>query len=248
MSVLWERHTNGTHYSVRQAGASVRLYTNGVYHTQWNPKKPLAGAVWDCLSLPVLYRTVESTKRILLLGLGGGAVVRQLEILCDFDELMAIELDPNHVFIAQEWFGVNNSNTQIILADAIKWIKQYKGPPFDLIIDDLFFEKNGEPERAQALNSAWLKKLSNLLEEEGLLVINTVHRSELDQTTPIFRRLGFEQGVRLSVPQYDNAIGVISKRALSKEHWFAQLKSSQLSAPMKRQAVAVKRRQFFTSR
>jgi len=40
VGVLWETTEGGMHYSVRSAGDSVRLYTNGVFHTQWNPSRP----------------------------------------------------------------------------------------------------------------------------------------------------------------------------------------------------------------
>ena len=99
MTTLWEHEADGTLYSVRQSGASIRLYSNKVFHTQWNPNKPIAGGVWDCLSLPVLYRALNSSSRILLLGVGGGAVIRQLQLLTDFSEMLAVEID------AQHWFG-----------------------------------------------------------------------------------------------------------------------------------------------
>ena len=37
MALLWEKRAAGVHYSVRNAGNTVRLYTNGVLHTQYNP-------------------------------------------------------------------------------------------------------------------------------------------------------------------------------------------------------------------
>ena len=58
----------GTRYEVRSHGASVRLYTNGVFHSQWNEGRPFAGGVWDCLSLPVLYRDPAAVRRVLVLG------------------------------------------------------------------------------------------------------------------------------------------------------------------------------------
>ena len=106
MTVLWETERQGTRYSVRAHGASVRLYSNGVFHSQWNAGRPFAGGVWDCLSLPVLYRPPAATRRVLVLGLGGGAVIRQLERLVPFRELIAVELDPVHVQVARRWFGV----------------------------------------------------------------------------------------------------------------------------------------------
>jgi len=119
MTVLWECRREGTHYSVRQSGASIRLYSNRVFHSQWNSNKPFAGGVWDCLSLPAFYLPEDSIKRVLLLGLGGGAVVRQLQIMTNFDQLNAIEIDQQHIDIARRWFGVNDDRVTLIQHDAI---------------------------------------------------------------------------------------------------------------------------------
>ena len=108
MSVLWETDRNGTHYSVRAHGASVRLYSNRVFHSQWNPDRPFAGGVWDCLGLPVLYRPVARVRRVLLLGVGGGAVIRQLERLVPGASVTGIEIDPVHLDVARRWFGVRD--------------------------------------------------------------------------------------------------------------------------------------------
>ena len=42
MAILWQQTIDGNHYEVRTAGGSVRLYRNGVNHSQWNPKRPLS--------------------------------------------------------------------------------------------------------------------------------------------------------------------------------------------------------------
>ena len=36
MANLWQQTIDGNHYEVRTAGASVRLYRNGVNHSQWH--------------------------------------------------------------------------------------------------------------------------------------------------------------------------------------------------------------------
>jgi len=92
MSILWETQVHDSHYSVRRAGGSVRLYTNRVFHSQWNPAVPFAGGIWDCLSLPVLHLPIAQIKRILLLGVGGGAVIRQLQTIGQFESITATSL------------------------------------------------------------------------------------------------------------------------------------------------------------
>ena len=77
MAVVWQTVERGDHYQVRTAGHSVRLYKNDVFHSQWNETRPLSGGVWDLLFLPSLFVPSGSVKRVLVLGVGGGAVIRQ---------------------------------------------------------------------------------------------------------------------------------------------------------------------------
>ncbi len=242
MSVLWELSEQGTHYSVRRAGNSIRLYSNGVFHSQWNPKRPFAGAVWDCLSLPCLYQTPEECQRVLLLGLGGGAGIRQIQTLIDFHYLRAIEIDPVHIRIAKRWFGIAGDNIEITEADAIKWLNNYSSAGFDLVIDDLFGHSVNEPMRAQVLNDQWVTQLSSALKPEGTLVVNCVSKSELMASLPVFARLGFVQGYRWSLPEYDNAIGVFFRHTVSANNWIRNLEATSLSPDMKRAARWVIRR------
>ena len=242
MGILWESKTLGTHYSVRSAGGSIRLYSNGVFHSQWNPKRPFAGAVWDCLTLPALYKHPDSVKRILILGLGGGAGVRQLQTMLPFEQLVALEIEAVHIQVARNWFGVSAPNIDIIEADAISWIKSYKGPGFDFVIDDIFGHNNKEPMRAQALTPAWLGSLKNVLNSHGVLVVNCISRAELRNALPSVKTAGFRYGYRWSLPEYDNAIGVFVQHQIRNKDWSDHLDATDLSRAMKKAARRVVRR------
>lgn len=242
MTVLWESVVSGTTYSVRKAGHSVRLYSNGVFHSQWNPTRPFAGAVWDCLSLPSLYLPPNVCQRILLLGLGGGAGVRQLELLVNFNSLTAVEIDAVHIDIAQQWFGVTSENIELIHADAIQWLSNYKGVPFDLIIDDLFGHDANEPIRAQPLNAEWVKHLTSALTPHGAIIANSIGRAQISSAAREFYAQGFVQAYRWSLPEYENAIGVFLRQETSSHAWSQHLEQTGLSGQMKRAARWVIRR------
>lgn len=242
MSVLWELDSHNTHYSVRNSGGSIRLYTNRVFHSQWNPKVPFAGGIWDCLSLPVLYLPKGRIKRILLLGVGGGAVIRQLQELDDYESITAIEIDSVHLDIARQWFEVAGAGVELIHADAIDWLHRYSGPAFDLIIDDLFGHDAGEPMRACELERHWLELIQTHLTSAGLLVCNCVDSAELLSALPEIGAAGFLSGYRLHLPNYENIIGVFSREPLNARHWTNHLESSGLSMRSQRQARTIVRR------
>ncbi len=69
MALLYLKQEDNTRYEVRSAGASLRLYSNGVMHSQYNKNNPINGAIWDLLLLPGFF-ALTPPKRILVLGLG----------------------------------------------------------------------------------------------------------------------------------------------------------------------------------
>jgi spermidine synthase len=242
MSILWETQVHDSHYSVRRAGGSVRLYTNRVFHSQWNPAVPFAGGIWDCLSLPVLHLPIAQIKRILLLGVGGGAVIRQLQTIGQFESITAIEIDEVHLQIASDYFDVTGDEVVLIAADAIEWVHAYEGPPFDLIIDDLFGHQAGEPIRACPLDDQWLRRIRSLLNPEGLLVANCIDVKELRDALPAMGSSGFRFGYRWHLPTYENCIGVFSDSPLHARQWSRHLETSVLDAAAQRQARSIVRR------
>jgi spermidine synthase len=215
MSILWERTTGGTLYQVRQAGRSMRLYTNGVLHSQYNPGRPLTGSVWDLLFLPAFFYPPSSIRRVLVLGVGGGAVIQQLRQFVQPDIVVGIELNPVHLSVARRFFTVKGKGVQLIKANAVDWIKQYQGPPFDIIIDDLFGDADGEPQRAVFAGPAWVRSLTRCLSREGMIVSNFASKLELMvsaylDNSPAGRT--FDSAFHLSTAQNYNAVGVFLNR------------------------------------
>lgn len=172
MAILWELHRDGVHYQVRGAGRTRRLYTAGIFHSQFNPAQPVSGSVWDLLFLPAFFGAVEGVCRVLVLGLGGGAVVRQLQHFVRPRAIVAVELNPVHLQVAQRFFGIDPEVVTLVRADAHSWVRGYGGAGFDLIVDDLFAGEDGEPVRAVTANAKWFDRLVRLLAPRGTLVMN----------------------------------------------------------------------------
>jgi spermidine synthase len=209
MAVLWQ-HTEGTtHYEVRSAGASRRLYTDGVFHSQFNPRRPVSGGLWDLLLLPAFFRPLGSIRRVLVLGVGGGAVIRQVQHFLQPDQIIGVELDPVHLRVARRFFGVGGKSVQLIRADAHEWVRAYDEEPFDYIVDDLFSAAEGEPVRAVAANATWFRDLARVLDPDGVLTMNFPSAYAL-RTCGYVRsrsvRRGFAGAFRLTSPLYENVI------------------------------------------
>ena len=211
MAIIWESTEGDDHYQVRSAGGSVRLYKNKVFHSQWNENRPLSGGVWDLLFIPSLFLQDSAVKRVLLLGVGGGAVIRQYLTFLPLEKLIGIELDPIHLKIARQHFGVKQHNVELIAADAIDWVESYRGEGFDIVIEDLFTESDGEPVRVAEASTYWFQRLKGLLRPGGALIINFEDPAQ-------FRDCGFAYRSALAgmedcrygftLPSYGNCVGV----------------------------------------
>ncbi len=213
MALIWSKTVADTRYEVRGAGNTVRLYTNGVFHSQFNPDKPLCGGIWDLLILPALMYHPHSFKRILVLGVGGGTVIHQIRRYLMPDEVIGIELNPVHLGVARRHFGVSPTLATLVESDAVEWMAHYTGDKFDLIIEDLFGGDEGGAVRAITGNNRWFKQLTQHLSPHGLLVMNFLSHQDLMTTagamTP--ERFGFKQIYRLSRPQFVNVIGAFCR-------------------------------------
>jgi len=216
MAILWQKTIKNTHYEVRTAGQTRRLYSDGVFHSQFNPKRAITGGVWDLLMLPTFFYPPESIQRVLVLGVGGGAVIHQLQRYIKPTEIIGVELNPTHIMVAKRYFGVTNKQATLVKADAIEWLESYSGPAFDLIIDDLFGEEEGEPVRAVKANKAWFEKLNSHLSEDGLLVMNFVSKKDLKNCAAVsYKKVAnsFVNSFQFSLENYDNAIGAFLKKS-----------------------------------
>ncbi len=228
MAVIWQKNVKGVDYQVRSAGATRRLYTDGVYHSQFNPRQPVGGSVWDLLMLPAFFHTPGQLKRVLVLGVGGGAVIRQLDHFLALEQVVGVELNPVHLNVAKRFFGVKGRHIELIQADAIEWLKRYRGPKFDLIIDDLFGEVDGEPERVVEADASWFKVLSRPLAKDGTLVINFDTPAGLKTSawfTDKITHQYFTQAYQFTTPLYHNCIGAFTQQATSRRQFEEHLGS-----------------------
>ncbi|HEC19277.1 MAG TPA: oxidoreductase [Gammaproteobacteria bacterium] len=210
MALLWHKQTQDTLYEVRTAGRSRRLYTNGVFHSQYHPDRAHSGGVWDLLVLPAFFRPPGRIKHVLLLGVGGGSVIHLLRRFVQPEEIIGVELSRTHLQIARQFFGIKKDMATLHHADAVDWLNAYDGPPFDLIIDDLFGSE-GTDERAVPADKNWCTTLLGNLNKQGTLVMNFIGRRALMRcaciTEPSVAR-HFKSAFQLSLPAYENRIGV----------------------------------------
>lgn len=210
MATIWQKSLKGKHYEVRQAGASVRLYTNGVFHSQYNAKHRGQGSLWDMLALPSNLIQAHSHARALVLGVGGGAAINYLNLYRQWEEIIGIDLDATHLSIAKRFFGLKNSHQKLVCADAVQWLQNYSGKKFNFILDDLFGEQQddlGFAVRAVELSEQWARQLLAQLAEGGVLVLNIESPKHARLAKTKFKKIS-QRGslLTLSHDRYENQI------------------------------------------
>ncbi|MZR61466.1 hypothetical protein [Alcanivorax sp. DP30] len=213
MAVVWSADREGVRYEVHRKGKKLELYANGVQHSEFHPKRLLTGSVWDLLWLPALLHAPDRYQRVLVLGLGGGSLIPPIRALLNPDTLIAVELDAPHLEVARDVFGVAEMGVETHLADACQWLADYQGPPFDLIIEDLFAPSNEQVTRAVPGSLEWQQRLASHVSDQGMLVMNfgdwaEYRDSELAEEESM---AGFASRFRLSCSDCHNAIIAFSR-------------------------------------
>ncbi len=215
MAILWQKSIDDTMYQVRNAGKTMRLYTNGILHTEYNPNHILTGSVWDLLLLGSFLVPIGHLKRVLVLGVGGGAVLNQIHYFFPKATITGVELNPTHLRVAKDFFALNTMNHELIEADAIDWVNTNQNRTYDLIIEDLFCETDGEPERVKEANKSWVSKLDGMLSPSGVMVVNFIDRDSLLRSSTVFQETGkYASGLRFTTKNCFNIVAVYSRKSV----------------------------------
>ena len=133
-----------------------------------------------------LPKTRDKRLSALLLGLGGGDVVRLIHKINPQAFISAVELDPVMIKIAGDFFNLRDSDKlKIYQRDAFYFLLLNR-ETYDLIIVDLFIGfKN--PQKFRELR--FLNMLKKHISEDGFIVYNSHYHSDLNNVFEEFHTL-----------------------------------------------------------
>jgi spermidine synthase len=157
----------------RRVGERVDLDVEGATFATWHPRKRLTGYSWDALSAAALSRAAGPPRSVLLLGLGGGTVVRQLRALLPEVRVVAVEIDRSIVDLARRHMELDTLGAEVVVDDAYAYIEAC-GERFDVVIDDLFLTGPEDVERAGVPEGYVLEAMVRLLTPGGVTVANLI--------------------------------------------------------------------------
>ena len=165
---------------------------NGEEHIQtlWNIKRPYELVTHYSRLMFASYFFVPRQKRVLIVGLGGGAMVHFYEHYDPDVKVDAVEIDPKVVELADKYFDVRTQkNTKIVTEDAFKYFKDDK-TLYDVIYMDAFLKPSegtdatGQPLRLKT--TEFYKGLRQHLTPDGIVVINlNVHQGTDDDLATV---------------------------------------------------------------
>ncbi|MEN8761197.1 MAG: oxidoreductase, partial [Thiogranum sp.] len=141
--------------------------------------------------------------------------IQQLRWLVQPDSVVGVDLKATHLYLAERFFGVCGSDGELVRADAVDWVKQFRGPAFDIIIDDLFGHVDGETQRSVFADRSWVSSLTRCLSSDGMIVCNFTSRLELMVSAYLSHstlRSSFSSAFYLATAQNYNAVGAFLKR------------------------------------
>ena len=136
------------------------------------------------------YLYLPNPRRVLIVGLGGGAMVRFLTHHEPQVHIDAVEIDPVVVRLADEYFGVRSGgNVRVHTADAVTFVES-TADRYDLILMDAFLrpssdtDTTGVPTRLKTL--AFLGDLKRALAPGGVVAFNVnEHASMADDIAAV---------------------------------------------------------------
>lgn len=115
---------------------------------------------------------LSAVENVLVLGLGGGSVIKSLRQVFDYQlVIVAVDIDPVIIEIAKKEFGViPDYRTEIVCEDAVDYVgKDF--PKFDLIIIDLFIG-NKVPEKF--FSTEFSKQVKAKVRDGGVIIFNSI--------------------------------------------------------------------------
>ena len=190
-----EATSDYSHIRIRRQGNMRSMNfvrDNGEEHIQtvWNVKKPYEMVTHYSRLMFASYFFVPRQKRVLIVGLGGGAMVHFYEHYDPDVKVDAVEIDPKVVELADKYSNVRTQkNTKIITEDAFKYFKEDK-TLYDVIYMDAFLKPSegtdatGQPLRLKT--TEFYKGLRQHLTPEGIVVINlNVHQGTDDDLATV---------------------------------------------------------------
>lgn len=199
--LLFQEAAHGGLVEVWQKRNTRFLTINSVVQSCLNVEQPaqLASPLYNAFLAALLF--IESPKKVLLAGLGGGALANYLHHLMPEIQGEAVEINETVAAVAKRYFDFPETQWDI----SIKDIRQWSGSDYDLMFLDIA-ENDLTP--AWLISEDMLTHLKRQLSVQGVLIINLLvdNAYSLSSSLMTIRKIFKRKTLCLGVQDHNNIV------------------------------------------
>lgn len=151
----------------------INMDVEGATFATWHPRYLMTGYSWDALAAGCLLRSGGPPASVLILGLAGGTVARQLRALAPAAAITGVDIDAGIVDLARRHMGLDELGIEVVVADADRFLAE-TDRRYDAIVEDLFLSGPGDVTRAQSPVGERLARIQARLAPGGVVLANLI--------------------------------------------------------------------------
>jgi spermidine synthase len=219
---------------------SLILNEGHAVHSVYDPEELLTGGPWDYFMVaPLMVEdaapavTTPKPDEVLLIGLAGGTVARQLTAAFGPIPITGVEIDPEIDLVAREYFALGDlDNVEAVVADG-RYALRTSNAAFDLIGVDAYRQPYIP---FQLTSREFFQDVSAHLRPGGVAVVNagrTRTDFRLVEALAATMRDVFPHVVAIDVDRYTNTILIGSHAPLSADALIANVERLPESSPVR---------------
>ena len=228
--LIYSRHTDRQTIKISQNADYRLLHTDDIAIQsvlQRNKPEHLVQPYAQAMMAAFLFQ--PSPRQILLFGLGGGDMVRQLHYQRPDSQITAVEIDPAIVEISRDYFELPDSDKVTIKIDDAAHFLHQDSQHYSMMLIDIY---SGKEVPALLQQPDFYQRCHQQLENNGVLVLNllTNDADKFRQTLWLIRQQFDHSTLCLTVPGHTNIIIFAFKKRPTQLNLPAlMLKAEQLS-------------------
>jgi len=182
---LYEGTSEYATLQVQKKRGTISLISGNKHlQSSYRPGKRPLGTVWDYfLVAPLFAPNPDEVKKVCILGLGAGVVVKLLNRVYKIERIVGVEIDKVVVGLGREFFDLNDNNLEVYIQDAAEYVKKTLRK-FDLILIDTF--KDDEIDLRCSCQEFY-SKVIKLLKPGGIVLANRANTQNQEKTNKEFR-------------------------------------------------------------
>lgn len=169
--LIYEKESPYQYLQIVKRDSQYNLLVNDGFGVQsiYDPNNILVESYYDYYSLLPFFQDTEEPKKVLLIGLGGGTISRQYLSFFKNISIDAVELDPEVVKAAKQFFDLADQKINIHIADGRSFLAQTKST-YDLLVVDAYAQQIYIP--FHLTTQEFFQETKRHLKEQGILAMN----------------------------------------------------------------------------